>query len=508
MPKLSIVQRTFLQLALAILLIFFVLALVYTLIFNAGFRDEQERQLSITAEVLSERLEAAWDTGHTQLSTASARGDIMYAARSNDAMIWLFNSRGELIMYSAFPLFSQEKMLPGKSGPALLPEEFRNKGELEVFHDNYHHILSPEDHWLSVSVPMESEIGAYAGELLVHRRIHSGDMASSLSNRVMLVALGIAFLLAILLFSFLSHKIMRPIRKLADVAAQVYRGNLTARVSLKKGGSTLFLDENKMSCRANRDDLTLLVRTMNTLIEKLERTETERQDFMASISHDLRSPLTSIRGFVAGMLDGTLPPEDFPEYLSIVKDESDKLSKLVDALFELSLAENREALQRTVFNLKDLLAAESAALKPQLQSRQIKLSCEYPGAEDAAGQILVVGDEKQIRRVLQNILNNALHFTPEGGRILLRVSKLRDKKGFEVSIEDSGNGLAEKDLPHVFDRFYKGNKARGREGSGLGLYIARTILQRHGELIEAGRSERLGGAAFHFTLSSPESAAQ
>ena len=105
MPKLSIVQRTFLQLALAIILIFFVLALVYSLIFSAGFRNEQERQLSITAEVLAERLAGAWDTEHIQLVSASARGDIMYAARSNDAMIWLINSRGELIMSSLFHSF-------------------------------------------------------------------------------------------------------------------------------------------------------------------------------------------------------------------------------------------------------------------------------------------------------------------------------------------------------------------------------------------------------------------
>lgn len=508
MPKLSIVQRTFLQLALAIVLIFFVLALVYSLIFSAGFRNEQERQLSITAEVLAERLAGAWDTEHIQLVSASARGDIMYAARSNDAMIWLINSRGELIMSSAFPLFSREKLPQGANGLPILPEELRNADELVVFRNNYHHSLPPKEHWLSVSVPMESEIGAYAGELLVHRRIHFGDLASSLSNRVMLVSLGAAFLLAIFLFSFLSHKITSPIRQLAEVASEVYRGDLSARVSLKKGQNTQFLDDREMSRGQVRDDLNLLVRTMNTLIEKLERTETERQDFMASISHDLRSPLTSIRGFIAGMLDGTLPSEDFPEYLSIVKDESDKLSRLVDALFELSLAENHEALQRSIFDLKDLLASESAALMPQLQARQISLSCECLDIGDKEGKTLVVGDEKQIRRVLQNILTNALHYTPEGGRILLSVSKLKAGKGFEISIEDSGEGLAEKDLPHVFDRFYKGNKARGSEGSGLGLYIARTILQRHGEIIEAGRSERLGGAAFRFTLSSPESAAR
>lgn len=502
----SIYRRTFWQMTLAILAIFTVLAIVYLLLFYSGTKQEQERQLSMSAEALADRIQDSFDSEHIQLGSRTARGDLMYAARSSGSIIWLVNSRAEIIFYTALSNETSTQLGKSADGHYVLPHSMVNNEPLldriQIRYDDFFGLLPKGDHWISVSCSLESETGAYAGEVILHRKLDNAALTDMLMGNGIAFAFFAAFIVAVLLFFFLSHNVTLPIRELVKTAERVYRGDLSARVHLKHIGEPVLsegTDEGK------DDDLTLLVKTMNTLIEKLDVQEKERQDFLSSISHDLRSPLTSVRGFVSGMLDGTFPPEDFPEYLEIVKEETDRLQRLVQDLFQVSLVESTDNFKMTVFDLNELIAEQRASLKPRLNTKGITLSCELDEVQREDGSIPVVGDDAMIARVFQNILVNAVRYTPEGGRIHISAhfSKARDR--VEISIEDSGPGISPKDLPHVFDRFYKANKARGVQGSGLGLYIARTVIHKHGQSIEAGSGELLGGARFSFTIATPES---
>lgn len=490
---------------LAILVIFTVLGTVYWFLFVRSSKKQALDSMAMMAEALADRTADSFDPAHLSLSDSTLINDMYFAARSGGGLVWLVNSRGEVIFSTAMPEFSEKQLGKSADGYPLLPKTMRNRPDsltaIRVYEDAYRGRLPSPANWLSVSAGLSGKNGAYGGEIILHRRFEQQNFQNFISGNRIMVAFLAAFLVAIFVFFFLSHNITKPIRAMIGTAEKVYKGDLTARVKLRHYGVPLLSDETG---EAKQDDLMLLLRMFNTLIVKWEEQEKSRQDFLSSISHDLRSPLTSIKGYVGGMLDGTLPAEDFPEYLSIVQEETTRLQTLVQRLFEISLAQNTEHFRMTVFDLNELVKEQIQAILPQAREKKIRL--EFRAADSAAGGSLnVVGDDGMIARVLQNILTNALRYCPEKGRIIVTTRKRAQADAAAVTVEDSGKGIQEKNQDQVFDRFFKEDKSRGKSGSGLGLYIARTIIKRHGQVITAGRSEELGGAKLEFTLALPES---
>ncbi|MDW7659218.1 MAG: HAMP domain-containing sensor histidine kinase, partial [Bacillota bacterium] len=248
------------------------------------------------------------------------------------------------------------------------------------------------------------------------------------------------------------------------------------------------------------DDLTQLVRTMNDMIEKLSNQERNRKDFISSVSHDLRTPITSIRGFVEGMLDGTIPPERHQHYMEIVKQEVLRLQTLINTMFEGSVLETERKLLQTVFDINQVIKEDIIGLESFLAAKKLDVQTDFYGDDD--GRLLVIGDREAISRVVYNIVSNAIRYTPDDGIIALSTKRTGRPKEIEVIIDDSGPGISENEYPYIFDRFYKIDKSRTSKGSGLGLYICRTILAAHGQRIHVAHSD-LGGARFIFTLQTP-----
>jgi signal transduction histidine kinase len=221
---------------------------------------------------------------------------------------------------------------------------------------------------------------------------------------------------------------------------------------------------------------------------------------MSSISHDLRTPITSIKGFIEGMIDGTVPPDRYQHYLDIVKQEVLRLQSLVQTIFEAALLESGSGLHQSVFDINVLIKEDVIGLESLLTEKNLGVQTDF--LEEQQGRLMVTGDREAISRVIYNIISNAIKFTPDDGIIALTTRRTSRSREIEVIIEDSGAGIPEQDMPYIFDRFYKADKSRNVKGSGLGLYISRTILTAHGQRIHASRSE-LGGAKFSFTLSTP-----
>ncbi len=486
-----------------ILLSFFILAVIFYTTVTTTLGRGRARQLNAAAtelvSIVTERLAA----GSALETDPAVSSYLSFMRRSLGSYVWLVAPDGRFVAATGFPAEAQDRLETGGSSesPRLPPYyvgEETAASSCTFIGGNYFGLFDPpgNNRWISVIRPIHDGGGVLQLVVQVHDRF---DMSAD-ARRYMINGVGFATLIALfaaLIFVlFFSNAISRPIRDLSDAARAVMQGDYTVRVpDSALPGAGRDSEEERME---PADEVTFLVHSFNRMVESLELQNTDRRDFISAISHDLRTPLTSIRGFIEGMLDGTIPPERFSRYLGIVRDETERLTKLVNAMNEVNELDGGALnFHFTNFDIISLIRQVLRSLESLLGARCLTVqTSQTPGAEP----LLVVGDEEQIGRVLHNLLSNAIRHTPEGGIISVTWLRAAGGRCLELVIEDSGPGISEEDLPHVFERFYKSDRARtGHTGSGLGLFISRGILTAHGQKITAGRS-RMGGARFAFTL--------
>ena len=502
----SIYARTLFRVAFSILLIFIILGTVYFSLFLSARRSQETAYLRRNAEEISSIVSRGMNNTRTAIERSEFPSFISLSSRSTDALVWLVNASGEIIYSTGIPADTYAKLEePLKDRKYFrLPTSVQNRSQIvysQIAQDSDINELLPVDSsWMIASSPLISLTGAYAGEIILLRSLAATTYTEFIQNNLVPISFLIAFFLALVVILFLSREITKPISVLASTADRVYRGDLSARVPIASTDRLTSAEEDFMKVSAEQvedDDLILLMRTFNMLIDKFETQEKDRMDFMSSISHDLRSPITSIRGFVEGMLDGTVPEDQFEHYLTIVQQESKRLQQLVNELFEMTTLIRKDKFLRGVFDMNELIKDVIDSHETQLHEKEINLQLDLISDTDS----LVIGNDEAIHRVVVNVLVNAMRFCPQRGTIRIS-SKLTPNQLYKFIIEDNGIGLTEEDLEHVFDRFYKADKARNSEGSGLGLFIARNIINAHGQSIAAGNSP-LGGALFTFTLERP-----
>lgn len=301
----------------------------------------------------------------------------------------------------------------------------------------------------------------------------------------------ISLVTAIALFIGFTGLTMRPLRNISSTIARVSEGDLTARVDEKytqTGDSTGMLTLSS--------DLTDMARDVNSMIEVLENQENDRAIFISSVAHDIRTPLTSINGFVTAMTDGTIPPELHEKYLMRIKSEVDKIRSLVVSMTEASSLSHVDPQLMESFDFKEAVEDMMLELEPQFRAKHIVTEVRI----DEEGGTTVYGEIQMLCRVLLNIVTNAIKFTPEEGRII--ISSYLDKKDKVrmIAVEDSGPGVEPEKRSRVFESFYKADPSRKQEGFGLGLYICKQILMGHGQSIRLDESSELGGAMFVFSF--------
>ncbi len=499
----SLYARTILLLSFSILVVFVILGVVYYSIVNVTTQRQQAEQLLGSAQAVAEVVSSSYDSLKGEITDGSVRSYVNFAARSSGSVVWVVSSYGEIIMQTGVPTEAARQLRKSDNGYYRLETKYLGTvsgGQSGITETgDYKGLLSGNSKWLSAVWPIPSSTGAFAGEIQIHQVMTVKTFNSFMMTNGLLVSFVIAFAVALIFVWILSKNITRPIRLLSEAADRVYRGDLSARVVLPSQSSKTAAADDQRDPLFN-DDLTILVNTMNTMIEKLENQERDRKDFMSSVSHDLRTPITSIKGFIEGMIDGTVPSEKFPYYLDIVKQEVQRLQGLVQTIFEAALLESGSGLHQSVFDINELIKEDVIGLESLLMEKHLGVQTEF--LEELQGRLMVTGDREAISRVVYNIVSNAIKFTPEDGVIALTTRRTARSREIEVIIEDSGPGIPEADLPYIFDRFYKADKSRNVKGSGLGLYISRTILTAHGQRILVSRSE-LGGARFSFTLTTP-----
>jgi signal transduction histidine kinase len=245
-----------------------------------------------------------------------------------------------------------------------------------------------------------------------------------------------------------------------------------------------------------RDEVAELAVAFNNMADSLSRLEVMRNTFVANVSHDLRTPMTTISGFVDGIKDGVIPPEKQDYYLEIISNETKRLSRLVSTLLDISRMQAGERkFEMTTFDICEMAREILISFETRIEEK--KLDVEFIADRD---NMLVSADKDAIHQILYNICDNGIKFAYEKGKYIITIKQISGKK-ISVSVFNEGMGIPSEDLPFVFDRFYKSDKSRGldKTGVGLGLYIARTIIDAHEEQIFV-RSEHEKNCEFVFTL--------
>ena len=295
--------------------------------------------------------------------------------------------------------------------------------------------------------------------------------------RSYLFIIAITLVLTLIISWFLSDMLTRPLKGLVSAAKKFGHGEFDVRVS-----------ENN-----NCDEIDELAVSFNNMATSLQQQEELSRGFVTNVSHELKTPMTSIRGFVDGMLDGTIPQERHPQYLRIISEEVDRLSRLVMRMLDAAKIQAGELIITPApFDLTEMAARVLISFEKQINDKKLEMDV------DLQDSLIVNGDSDHIYRVVYNLVDNAVKFVNEGGTLTIRAEVEGTMSLF--SIRNTGSEIPAEDLPHVFDRFYKVDRSRSRDrtGAGLGLYIVKSIVNLHGGDISVRSAN--GETEFAFTV--------
>lgn len=284
--------------------------------------------------------------------------------------------------------------------------------------------------------------------------------------------------LAFVIVYFITKRLVRPVTEISTAAKAMSQGDYTRRVKVDRD-----------------DELGTLERSFNEMSAAVQSLEIMRSSFIANVSHELKTPMTTIGGFIDGILDGTIPPEREKRYLSIVSDEVKRLSLMVNAMLSLSKLESGQTeMVYSKVDITDIVCRIIISFSLQIENKGINIT----GMDDTP-DIDIYGDHDLLYQAVYNLFDNAIKFTPDNGVINIAVKQ--DGANVVLRIENSGEGIKPEDIPLVFDRFYKADKSRSKDktGFGLGLYIVKSIVEIHNGSVNV-ESEYRKSTTFSITL--------
>ena len=332
-----------------------------------------------------------------------------------------------------------------------------------------------------VSMPIPGTDGTPAGVVMVSSpTADTMEMLKKVTDIYLFVSI-LVVLFAVMIMSIFARQQAKPLQEMAKAANAFGHGDLKARVQLD-GAHTEEVDE--------------LALAFNNMASSLEKSEYQRQEFVANVSHELKTPMTTIGGYIDGMLDGTIPPEKQRHYMLLVSQETKRLSRLVRSMLDISRLQDQGGIpeeQKVRFELTECVGQVLITFEQKINAKSLDVSVDMP-----EHPVYTRANEDYITQVIYNLVDNAVKFCPEKGTLGLKVREGSTK--VYVSVSNDGDTIPPEELPLVFDRFHKLDKSRSqnRDGWGLGLYIVKTIVCSHGEDISV--TSRDGKTEFTFTL--------
>lgn len=427
---------------------------------------EESSSLYQEAMLIADTYASKLYTGETSLDTVKNQIDALTVFL--DADIWILNPSGRLVLDSAQALNIDEIVMVDGFDPTCITGTYYTVGTFFDFFDR---------NMLSVMAPIMSnyEINGY---VVIHSDYASITESCYSLQGAIYFCFGILFILSFILLFFFMGFVYYPLKKITKATEQYASGNFHYELQPE-----------------TNDEIGYLASILSYMASEIARTEDDQKKFVANISHDFRSPLTSIRGYLEAMLDGTIPAELHEKYLRIVLNETERLTKLTNGLLQLNnLNTKGMLLEKTDFDINKVIRDTAASFEGTCNKKSIKLQLLLTGE-----QLYVRADMGKIQQVLYNLLDNAIKFSHENSSIKIETTEKKNK--LYVSVKDYGIGIPKEELKLVWDRFYKSDASRGKDkkGTGLGLSITKEIIHSHGENINVV-STLDAGSEFIFTL--------
>ena len=328
-------------------------------------------------------------------------------------------------------------------------------------------------------VPIENNSAEVVGLVFVCSSTAGEQALVSLTTKTIIMASLWIMLAALIAVYFVSDRMVSPLRSMIDASKQFAKGNFNERIAI-----------------TSHDEIGELADAFNQMADSLSHLEKMRSSFLANVSHDLRTPMTTIAGFIDGINSGAIPPEQQSHYLNIVSSEVHRLSRLVGQLLNLSRMESGERkFTSEQFDICEVARLILISFEQKIDAK--RLNVDFDTDKDS---MIAFSDKDAIYQVLYNLIENAIKFSAEDGVLRIQIRDGKDGK-FRIQVYNEGKGIKKEDLPFIFDRFYKSDKSRGldKTGVGLGLFIVKTIIDANGESIIA-ESEENNYCLFEFTL--------
>ncbi len=403
----------------------------------------------------------------TENSSDIVRDITTLAMFTNDSLVIITDEDGNIIL-------STDK----KTAHTRIPDEIFDEmnGETNISRtDTLGDILEVKHSYYAVPVYSDDSL---VGSIFACASAESlNNLATVMIKTIVMASLWV-LLAALIAVYFITEKIIGPLKDMGKAAKSFATGHFDVRVPV-----------------VGHDEVAELATAFNNMASSLENYENTRRTFLANVSHDLRSPMFTIGGYIDGILAGAIPPEEQRGKLEIIASEVRRLSRLVSTLLDISrIQAGDRKFTKEPFDICEMARQILISLEQRLDSK--KLDVEF---ECDADRMYVLADRDAIYQIFYNICDNAVKFSREGGKYRISIT-VKDKRAV-VSVYDEGQGIAADDIPHVFDRFYKADKSRGldKTGTGLGMFIAKTIIDAHEEEIWVN-SEEGNYCEFCFTI--------
>lgn len=385
------------------------------------------------------------------------------------ATLWIINPSGRLILDSSAPLDVENEIVIENFDPTVTAGSYYTIGN---FFNTF------DEDMLSVFAPITSDYKV-KGYVVIHSSISGMLKEADNLLTISYIMLVILFLLSLIILIFFTEIVYIPLRKITEATEQYASGNMHYEFSVE-----------------SEDEMGYLAATLSYMASEIARSEDDQKKFVANVSHDFRSPLTSIKGYLEAMIDGTIPPEMHEKYLTILLNETERLRKLTNSLLTLNNLNTRGIMLNKVdFDINRTIRNVAASFEGTCRAKTIAIELVLTGDE-----MYVVADVDKIQQVLYNLLDNAIKFSHHDSVIKIETTEKHNK--VFVSVKDSGIGIPKDDLKLIWDRFYKSDLSRGKDkkGTGLGLSITKEIIRSHEENINVISTEGVG-TEFIFSLS-------
>ncbi|MBE6903143.1 MAG: HAMP domain-containing histidine kinase [Ruminococcaceae bacterium] len=443
--------KFYLRIAVILLCSFaFISVMIFILLFKQNYEIKQKELVQVSKRV-ADTVSSFYEFP-SSLDERAFKNTLSFFSDSTDCMIFITDVTGDIWAYV------------GSSTP---PKQISHNLIEQTYKDGILTHMGKLDNLLQrksfcVAIPYYSRGGSVLGVVVMaYPFINFYEPFKEITLISVLAVLAALFVSYVVMYVVV-ERMLRPIKAMSMAVKEMANGDFSRTIPV-----------------IGTDEISELSESFNEMAHSLGELEEMRYSFISNVSHELKTPMTTISGFVDGMLDGTIPLENHGHYLEIVSNESKRLTRLVNTLLDATrISEGKVKFNMIEFDVCSMITDIAETLQMEFDKKDIKVFVNV-----AKNPLVTVADEDAIYRVVYNIAENAIKFTQPGGKISFSVAT--DNKKIFVGIKNTGEGIKQTDIPYVFDRFFKADKSRGvdAKGVGLGLYMAKQIIKAHKENI-------------------------